>query len=141
MLIKGLHHVAVPVQDMRRAEAFYVGVLGLVPCEKKSNWLFAGDGFSVHLMPSAPDLTGVNAKRHFTLEVARLEDVAALLLARGLQPYQLTVDQSIRHDIVAADDPLDHGIGTIFVEDPDGNTVEFLQRNRGITFEILGFEA
>jgi hypothetical protein len=34
-----------------------------------------------------------------------------------------------------------HGIGTIFVEDPDGNTVEFLQRDRGITAEILGSAA
>jgi hypothetical protein len=42
------------------------------PCEKKPNWLFAGDHFSVHLMPSRPDLEKVNPARHFTLEVARL---------------------------------------------------------------------
>jgi catechol 2,3-dioxygenase-like lactoylglutathione lyase family enzyme len=141
MTIKGLHHVAVPVADMPRAEAFYVGILGLVPCDRKSNWLNAGDGFSVHLMPSAPDLPAINAKRHFTLEVDSLAATAAHLLAHGLHPYQLTVDQSHRHDITAADDPLDYGIGTIFVEDPDDNTVEFLQRDRGITFEILGREA
>jgi catechol 2,3-dioxygenase-like lactoylglutathione lyase family enzyme len=72
------------------------------------------------------------------LEVARLEDVAALLLAHGLRPYQLTVDQAHRHDVISADEALDFGIGTIFVEDPDGNTVEFLQRDRGISAEILG---
>lgn len=138
MLIKGLHHVGVPVENMDRAEAFYVGILGLTPCEKKPNWLFAGDHFSVHLMPSRPDLDHVNAARHFTLEVARLEDVAALLLTHGLTPYQLTVDQAHRHDIRSANEALDFGIGTIFVEDPDGNTVEFLQRDRGISAEILG---
>jgi catechol 2,3-dioxygenase-like lactoylglutathione lyase family enzyme len=138
VLIKGLHHVGVPVENMGRAEAFYVGILGLTPCEKKPNWLFAGDHFSVHLMPSRPDLGHINAARHFTLEVARLEDVAALLLAHGLRPYQLTVDQAHRHDVISADEALDFGIGTIFVEDPDGNTVEFLQRDRGISAEILG---
>jgi hypothetical protein len=61
-----------------------------------------------------------------------------LLLTHGLRPYQLTVDQARRRDITSADEPLDFGIGTIFVEDPDGNTVEFLQPDRGITAEILG---
>jgi hypothetical protein len=59
-------------------------------------------------------------------------------LAHGLRPYQLTVDQAQRHDIVAPGDSLDFGIGTIFVEDPDGNTVEFLQQDRGISAQILG---
>jgi catechol 2,3-dioxygenase-like lactoylglutathione lyase family enzyme len=141
LLIKGLHHVSVPVEDMKRAEAFYVGILGLIPCDKKPNWLHAGDGYSVHLMVSKPDLDAVNSTRHFTLEVARLEDVAALLLSHGLRPYQLTVDQASRSDITSADQNLDFGIGTIFIEDPDRNTVEFLQRDRGISAAILGSAA
>jgi catechol 2,3-dioxygenase-like lactoylglutathione lyase family enzyme len=92
-------------------------------------------------MPSRPDLEKVNPARHFTLEVARLEEIAGLLLTHGLRPYQLTVDQARRRDITSVDEPLDFGIGTIFVEDPDGNTVEFLQRDRGITAEILGSAA
>jgi catechol 2,3-dioxygenase-like lactoylglutathione lyase family enzyme len=136
--IKGLHHVAVAVRDMARAEAFYIGILGLEPCPAKPNWLSAGHGYDVHLMPlNGPDVPH-NAARHFTLEVERLEQVASLLLQHGLEPYQLTVDQARRHAITSADDPLDFGIGTIFVEDPDGNTVEFLQTDRGISAEILG---
>ena len=138
MNIRGLHHVGVPVGDMARAEAFYVGVLGLVPCPAKPNWLSAGDGFEIHLMPSRTGAAEIDAARHFTLEVGRLDEVTALLLAHGLRPYQLTVDQAGRHEIVRPDDPLSFGIGTIFVEDPDGNTVEFLQRDRGISAEILG---
>ena len=136
--IKGLHHVGIAVTDMARAEGFYVGVLGLVPCAGKPNWLSAGAGFEVHLMPSRSGKVAPDAARHFTLEVERLEEVAGLLLAHGLRPYQLTVDQAQRHDITAPDDPLDFGIGTIFVEDPDGNTVEFLQQDRGISAQILG---
>jgi catechol 2,3-dioxygenase-like lactoylglutathione lyase family enzyme len=136
--IKGLHHVGVAVTDMARAEAFYVGILGLVPCARKPNWLSAGQGFEVHLMPSRSGSVAHDAARHFTLEVERLEAVADLLLTHGLRPYQLTVDQAQRHDIAAPGDPLDFGIGTIFVEDPDGNTVEFLQPDRGISAQILG---
>lgn len=137
MRITGLHHVGIPVRDMATAERFYVGVLGLAPCPGKPNWLHAGDRYSVHLMPWwAPPLPRGPA-RHLTLSVERLEDAAAHLLAHGLRPYQLTVDQAHRHD-VAAGDPLDFGIGTLFVEDPDGNTVEFLEPGRGIDREILG---
>ena len=136
--IKGLHHVGVAVSDMERAEAFYVGVLGLVPCPEKPNWLSAGIGFEIHLMPSRSGPVALDAARHFTLEVERLEEAAELLLAHGLRPYQLTVDQAQRHDVTMPGDTLDFGIGTIFVEDPDGNTIEFLQRNRGISAQILG---
>jgi catechol 2,3-dioxygenase-like lactoylglutathione lyase family enzyme len=128
----------VAVRDMARAEAFYVGVLGLVPCPAKPNWLSAGRGYDVHLMPLTSADLPRDPARHFTLEVESLQEVATLLLARGLRPYQLTVDQAQRHDIAAPEDPLDFGIGTIFVEDPDGNTVEFLQPDRGISAEILG---
>lgn len=138
MTIRGLHHVGVPVRNMARAESFYVDVLGLVPSEKKRNWLHAGDHFSVHLMHCPDDLGPINATRHFALEVGRLEEIVELLLKRGITPYQLTVDQSRRHDVTTLDDPLDFGIGTLFVEDPDGNTVEFLQVGRGINLEVLG---
>jgi catechol 2,3-dioxygenase-like lactoylglutathione lyase family enzyme len=136
--IKGLHHVGVAVSDMAQAEAFYVGILGLVPCPAKPNWLSAGTGFEIHLMPSRSGTIALDAARHFTLEVERLEEAAQLLLAHGLRPYQLTVDQAHRHDVTMPGDTLDFGIGTIFVEDPDGNTIEFLQSGRGISAQILG---
>jgi len=59
----------------------------------------------------------------------------------GLRPYQLTVDQARRRDVTSVDDPLDFGIGTFSLRIPTANTVEFLQRDRGITAEILGSAA
>jgi hypothetical protein len=53
-------------------------------------------------------------------------------------PISSTVDQAHRHEVISADEVLDFGIGATFVEDPDGDTVEFLQRDRGISAEILG---
>ena len=136
--ITSLHHVGIPVRDMARAEAFYRDVLGFAPCPAKPNWLSVGPGYEVHLMPSRQEIGAVNAARHFAFGVARLETIVAHLLAHGLHPYQLNVDQSGRHDIETAEDPLDFGLGTVFVEDPDGNTLEFLQRDRGILHEVLG---
>lgn len=138
MKVKRLHHVGVPVQDMHRAEQFYVGVLGFKPCPGKANWLWAGDDYSVHLMPARVPGGPHQPARHFAFEVERLADVAALLLEHGLRPYQLTGDQAQRRDISTSDASLDFGIGTIFVEDPDGNTLEFIQSDRGIFAEILG---
>ena len=124
---------------MAMAEAFYVGVLGLRPCPAKPNWLSAGrDGFEVHLMPSRSGRLPADPARHLTLEVEDLTDAARHLLLHGLAHYQVTVDQTGRRPIASAGDPLDFGIGTLFVEDPDGNTVEFLQAGRGILAEVLG---
>ena len=136
--ITSLHHVGIPVADMVRAEAFYRDVLGFAPCPAKPNWLAVGPGYEVHLMPSGQATGPVNSARHVAFGVARLDALVAHLLAHELRPYQLTVDQSARHDVVSADDPLDFGLGTIFVEDPDGNTLEFVQRERGILREVLG---
>ncbi len=126
MKVERLHHVGIPVHDMRRAEQFYTGVLGFQPCVGKANWLWAGDDYSVHLMPALTPGGPYQPARHFAFEVERLEDVAARLLRHGCRPYQMTGDQAQRRDITSAEDSLDFGIGTIFVEDPDGNTLEFL---------------
>ena len=130
-MITGLHHVSITVADMERARAFYEGVLGLRPCPQKMNWLATGDGYSLHLMPARTDLPHDPA-RHLALQVERLEAVVARLLQHGLHPYQLSVTQSGRHLIETADDTLAFGIGTVFIEDPDGNSVEFVQEGRGI---------
>jgi len=38
---------------------------------------------------------------------------------------------------MAPDDPLDFGTGTLFVRDPDGNLLEFLQMGRGFFTEAV----
>jgi catechol 2,3-dioxygenase-like lactoylglutathione lyase family enzyme len=42
------------------------------------------------------------------------------------------VKQSEHRPIGSTDRPLDFGIGTIFVRDPDGNLIEFVEKDRGI---------
>lgn len=134
MRFRGVDHVGVRVTDMERAKRFYTRVLGLEPRPERPNWLGLDQGFPVHLMPASRDeLPGpMEPARHFALRVDGLESVVGLLLAHGLAPFQATADQKHHRAITSADDPLDFGIGTVFVQDPDGNVVEFIEHGRGV---------
>jgi catechol 2,3-dioxygenase-like lactoylglutathione lyase family enzyme len=138
MHFKRVNHVGVRVSDLARAANFYTGILGLQPRPEKPNWLGVGQGCIVHLMPPTVDLPiePVEPSRHFALEVDRLESVVEMLLRHALQPFQANVDQEERHYITSLDDPLDFGIGTVFVEDPDKNVIEFVQVGRGIFADV-----
>jgi catechol 2,3-dioxygenase-like lactoylglutathione lyase family enzyme len=138
MRFKGINHVGVRVTDMARAERFYIGILGLQPDPERKNWLGFDQGCPVHLMHATVNLPAepVEPSRHFALEVERLETVVDLLLHHRLQPFQADVNQQQRHYITSSSDPLDFGIGTVFIEDPDGNVVEFIQQGRGIFAEV-----
>lgn len=129
-----LNHVSLRVSSIAQASRFYTDVLGLKPHPDKPNWLGVGQGCLIHLMeptldqPDAP----VDPARHVALDVASLEEAVTLLLRRGLKPYQATVDQRQFKEITSPDQELDFGIGTVFVRDPDGNVIEFVQKGRGI---------
>jgi catechol 2,3-dioxygenase-like lactoylglutathione lyase family enzyme len=133
MKINGVQHVSMRVADFDRAFRFYIDVLGLVPHPEKSNWLGYEQGCPIHLMlrtRSGEDTD--DPSRHVALRVERLEDVVDRLLGHGCTPFQSDVRQSEHRPIHSADQPLDFGIGTIFVRDPDGNLIEFVQKDRGI---------
>ncbi len=131
-----LNHVSMRVTDLDLARRFYTGILGLQPHPQKTNWLGAGQGCLVHLMTPTLDNAGTatptDPARHVALEVESLEETVATLLEAGLKPYQATVDQKSFKAVASADQPLDFGIGTVFVRDPDDNVIEFVQRGRGI---------
>ena len=133
MRLTGIQHASMRVVDFERAQRFYVGVLGLVPHPQKSNWLGHDQGCPIHLMQRtrAGDDTDDPA-RHVALRVDRLEKVVARLLEHGYIPFQSDVRQSEHRPIHSTDQPLDFGIGTIFVRDPDGNLIEFVEKDRGI---------
>lgn len=134
-VVRGLHHVGIPVTDMAAGKRFYQGVLGLKANPTKENWLHGGDGFSVHLMPSKLPVGVVNPSRHAALAVTSLEGVVGRLLEHELRPYQLSEKGDQRFDIVSPNSDLSRGIGTVFVEDFEGFTIEFVQHERGIFAE------
>lgn len=139
--IKRLNHIGVRALDRPRSEAFYVGVLGFEPHPTKKNWLRTRDQeFSVHLMPGTDKSTDGNdhadLARHFALESDDLEGVVDGLLAVGCKPFQTDTTGQHRKELTDSTD-LTFGIGTIFVWDPDNNLVEFVDKKRGLFFEVL----
>ncbi|GHB21572.1 VOC family protein [Salinicola rhizosphaerae] len=131
MQLMGVHHAAIATHDMEKLTHFYRDKLGMRQHASKTNWLDTGHGFSLHLMPSDEPPAPVDPSRHVAFQVASLGECAAYLLDKGLTPYQLTNEQK-RHDVTSTEDPLKEGIGTLFLDDPEGNTIEFVERERGI---------
>ena len=137
-----LHHVSVRYHDEAASRRFYCDVLGFAANPDKTNWLGwpGADHQVVHLMP-AVGLTNVGVggmedrhdlAKHLAFEVERLEPVVDALLAHGHKPFQNGLTADDRTDIVSPGQALDYGIGTVFVLDPGGNVIEFIQRDRGI---------
>ena len=145
--IKGVHHVGVRTFDMAASKRFWCDVLGFVAHPEKDNWLGVegSDHRFIHLMPALGASTSSarssedarDMANHVALEVADLKVVVVRLLEFGLKPFQAGLDPSERRDL-ASSEVLNFGIGTVFVIDPSGNVVEFMQRDFGIFALIKG---
>ncbi len=140
--IEAIHHVGLVVKDMKRAEEFYVGFLGLRRHYQRSNWLILNATSTLHLIPLA-DPAAIEPKhhayRHVALQVADLRAVLHILPASRPRLFQADLLGQER-DVVSMDDKLDFGVGSLFVRDPDGNLIEFLQLGHGI-FPAKGVDA
>ena len=129
-----LHHVAVIASDVDASRSWYADNLGLTVHATKTNWLLCGPRGAVHLLPEPEWPLGTSESRtgaHLAIHVATLEAVRDRLLEAGLSPYQLDFEFNVR-PITSSSDNLDWGVGTLFVDDPDGNMIEFVQAGRGI---------
>jgi catechol 2,3-dioxygenase-like lactoylglutathione lyase family enzyme len=131
-----LHHVAIPAHDFARLQAFYIGALGLQAHPEKPNWLRAGDGFTVHLMPSHAPVGTARVEQQFALQVDSLHDLLAPLLHQHIDPGQASLDGQM-HRIVDPADPLDFGFDSLFIVDPENNVIAFVEKNKGL-FVITG---
>ncbi len=116
---------------MSTMTAFYRDTLGMQVHPTKDNWLGTGHGFSLHLTPTDRPLAPRDPSRHIAFQVENLNDCCRHLLAKGLRPYQMSLTMEVFW-LSDSEGPLDQGIGTIFLEDPEGNTLEFVERHRGL---------
>ena len=119
MLARRLGHVSFAVRDLTRSLAFYRDLLGLEPIARPDfgfpgAWLAAGD-VQVHLIEvpggtdvGSPSPTLTPIANHTAFVVANHADTVARLQALGL-------------------DVVDGGaMGQSWVQDPDGNVIEFI---------------
>jgi catechol 2,3-dioxygenase-like lactoylglutathione lyase family enzyme len=110
----GLHHVAICVDDLEAALAFYTGTLGLAVRDGRPDlavagfWLQAGDQ-QVHLIEGKPEPRG---GYHFALQVEDIDASVAELRGMGVQvtdPVPIAADRQC------------------FLLDPAGNQIELHQ--------------
>jgi len=115
-------HVTWLVADLARAQAFYEGILGLMPDPARPDLGFAGvwyalpGGQQIHLMalPNPDPIEGRVAHggrdRHVAIAVTGLDALDAALKQAGVN---FTRSRS--------------GRAALFVRDPDGNTLELVE--------------
>lgn len=69
--------------------------------------------------------------QHVALQVPDLRAVLAVLIDEGVRVFQVDF-QGNEKILDSSFDPIDFGVGSLFVHDPDGNLVEFMQLGHGI---------
>jgi diaminopimelate decarboxylase len=144
--VQGIHHVSITCADLDRSVRFYGTVLGL-PLRGRGRsgdpelselvglpgvaieWaeLELGRGQILELLryvsPEGRPVTQRSCdpgSGHFALEVSRLDELDARLRAAGFEP---------RSQPVTIDEPGDwYGCRCLYVSDPDGATIELLER-------------
>ena len=114
----GVSELALMVDDLERAEAFYAGTLGLPVVERWEDavWVMAGDRTRIGLwLPGVEPLAGERGGSHvhFALHVDE-GDFAPLVKHLGQRGHDVHVEQ------------FGDGRGrAAYVTDPDGHVVEF----------------
>ncbi len=113
--IRQINHVTTMVKDTARAMAFYNDLLGIKQIQSQVDnpaitWLQLENGVMVHLIETdeAPAKPG---NVHHAFQVDNLEETRATLESNGFEILR----GGIRYD----------GQAYFFIEDPDGNSVEF----------------
>ncbi len=132
--IQLLHHVCLPVKDMVVAKRFYIEVLGLTQHNQIPSWIVINDLSAIHLVPAqvpTPQEGSSHPARHFALRVTDLVSVAVRLLDANMQVFQTDLSLN-RHEVKSTQDDLSFGTGTLFVEDPSGHLIEFIEMGRGL---------
>jgi catechol 2,3-dioxygenase-like lactoylglutathione lyase family enzyme len=136
--IETINHVGIVVRDKAAAERFYIEILGLRRHHARPFWLVLNDTSTLHLIhlaDAAADDPRHHSFRHFALQVSDLRAVLDVLLDRDVRVFQ-TDFQGNEQDVTTRDASLDFGTGSLFVHDPDGNTIEFLQLGHGIFADV-----
>lgn len=136
VVVEELDHVAINVRDLERSADFYTRVVGLKRHPTKSNWFLIGNHGAINVLPvlEGDDPTELYPTAHLAFRVESLEATRDAVLAAGVVPWQNSLQWESR-DITDDAASLDWGIGTLFIRDPDGNAIEFIQAGRGIFAE------
>ena len=113
--IAQINHVTTMVKDTARAMEFYNNLLGIKQIQSQVDnpaitWLQLDNGVKVHLIETA-EAPAKPGNIHHAFQVDNLEETQEILENNGFEILR----GGIRYD----------GQAYFFIEDPDGNSVEF----------------
>jgi catechol 2,3-dioxygenase-like lactoylglutathione lyase family enzyme len=116
--VSGVSELVLEVQDLEAAEAFYAGVLGFPVVDRWPDrdavWVMAGDRTRIGLWRPQVGLAGGRGGAHvhyaMKIEESDYDAAVALLRERGAALEEISFDGAGR---------------AAYVDDPDGNVVEF----------------
>ena len=123
MKLDGIHHIALNVKDLDRAERFYTEVLGFKVTHrftKGLNHLMLDTGNSAIALFEAPDLEVKDA-------MDLLSETGYLHLAFKIQRdrFPAVIDELKKHNVGIDSGPVKRGDGeSIYFNDPDHNHLE-----------------
>jgi len=112
--VKGYHHVAILIKDLKRSKSFYEGILNLIPIPRpdfgfSGEWYRIGPHHQLHLM----EVDGpINHQQHFAIEVADIRETHEILKSNRVRIVEPPGKRP--HD----------GSDYMFCLDPDGNLIE-----------------
>ncbi|MBA46553.1 MAG: hypothetical protein CL893_00525 [Dehalococcoidia bacterium] len=118
--IKKINHVGIPINDRKKSFSLYMDFLGLkvIPSmvdEKHVIWSKTSDGTMVHLIEPQEGPGNEMPNFHVAFEVENFDETEEIL---EKSEYEVT-NKQIRHD----------GQRAIYIQDMDGNTLEFTTHN------------
>jgi len=117
--IAQINHVTTMVKDTARAMKFYHDLLGIKQIQSQVpnpniTWLQLDNGVMVHLIET-PDAPAKPSNIHHAFEVVNLEETKKILQDSGYPVKR----EGVRFD----------GQAYFFIDDPDGNSVEFCTKS------------
>ncbi len=123
LALAGMNHISFPVRDLERSVHFYRDVLGLAPIPRPDlpfpgAWL-GGNGIQVHLIvppegtplgSPPPSLNPLGGHVAFTID--DYDAVVTALHGAGIETLEAGAE-----------------VGQLWVRDPDGHLIEFIQQS------------
>jgi catechol 2,3-dioxygenase-like lactoylglutathione lyase family enzyme len=118
--MKGMHHLALYVQDMEKAKAFYVDCLGLhvewQPDDENAYLTSGSDNLAIHKAPKDFDASTQQHLDHFGFILQKPDEVDAWYAYLN------------SHDVPMKSQVKDHrdGARSFYCADPDGVVIQFI---------------
>jgi len=114
-----LHHILLRTPDLKRAEQFYLEVVGLDVRDRqdfRSGGRLTVTRQGIGLLEASPGVGAASVLEHLCLSARDVEAIAARAIASG-------------HRIIQGPGAGPYGY-TVYIEDPDGNQVELFEADR-----------